>query len=233
MNHTSSTVQTTATMPRRGTTVRVDRDLLQSMLDEAIDLTQQLLRGPRDPDSHKHVGMNALQLVDRASTVSSAPDGWSDHSAGADAPEKIRRVLDEEGNPIEGEKEPRPPHSDSTGGAALASLNGMADRDRAAVTQLAQNVSDALDLLRGAMNRLHKAQPPDSPIGTGDVACTSHARLRRFEPADTKYPGAELCRWCYDWRSIHGKVPPLPILEMRVAGLRITPAVMKKYKLSA
>lgn len=234
MSHQSSTVSTTPVLPRRGgISGPVDRRLLEANLDEASRLTEILQRGPIDPDTDKHGGMNALQLVDRTKTTTT-PDGWGDHSAGFDAPDKTRRVIDKNGDPIEPDPEPASPVSDPTGGAALAAMNARADKDRTAASQLERDVKLAVELLRDAVRALYDVQPAGRPApGSFDAACTSHARLHRFEPADPKVPGSGLCRWCYDWRRIHGKVPALPILEARVAGRYITKAMMKKHKLSA
>lgn len=204
-----------------------DRDALEAILTELRDLADVLRRGPRDPETKKH-GLSALQLVDRARTAPHVVDGWSDHSPGADSPDKPPRdVVDQAGNLID-RTDDTAGFTTSTERAAIVALNRQqVDPDRLAVRQLADHARVALHELQAAVNLLYKRQPATAPVDAGEPCCKSCARLGKFEPVYDKALSSELCRWCYDFWLAQKCQPNLAILEKRHAGGRITTADLR------
>jgi hypothetical protein len=236
----SPSIETTPQLPRRKgyhaeptatlRRLRADRDrpALESLLTEAGDLLETLLRGPWDSDGKKRVGMSALQLVDRART-NVGSDGFTNHTPGTEPPEgKPRDILDADGNIKPTDQEPAYGVSDPTGNAAMAALNGYDNPDRLAAARVARQVTKAVDELREAVNALIKYQPKDEKAGKGEPCCASHARLKSFEPVNPSAPASGLCRWCYDWWLVHAAWPNTKLLEARIQGRKITTAVMRE-----
>lgn len=250
MSTPSSSIETSPVLPRRnrhvadphdtGRTVRADRDrdALEQLLVEAGDLVDILLRGVRDPKTKQHVGLSALQLVDRARVVKRPIDGMGNHSPGSEPPAApARNVLDSEGRIIEHTGEPGYEISDPTGNAAIAAI-GYQDPDRVAATKLARDVAQAVNQLRHAANTLQRATADDDtsePVG--DPGCKCHARLRSWEPVTDLAPNSELCRWCYDFWRTYGFLPPDELVEYRIQGRRMTSklidSVIKRNKRAA
>jgi hypothetical protein len=237
----SSSIETTPTLPRRKSyraeptatlrRLRADRDraALESILAEAADLLETLLRGPWDADSKKRVGLSALQLVDRAKT-NVGSDGYGNHTPGAEPPEgKPRDVLDRDGNVKPTDKEPAYEVSDPTGDAAMASLGGYDNPDRLAAARVARHITKGLDELRSAVNELVKTQPADNDKpAAGEPCCASHARLKSFEHIYPKAPNSGLCRFCYEHWLVHAAWPNLALLGAKIQGRKITTAVLRE-----
>lgn len=108
----------------------------------------------------------------------------------------------------EGKDEVVPIPSDATGEAAIAfdELDGLYDELQ---TLLRRVEADAARL----RNIIAAAVPPTAGLSVVDPVdwCSNHLRVEMCEP---RHRG-DLCRWCYDFKAVHGKMPPMALLGLR------------------
>jgi hypothetical protein len=71
-----------------------------------------------------------------------------------------------------------------------------------------------------------QAKPTEHEVNAGRW-CTSCARVHVMEPVGTKGRSG-LCRWCYDFQSLHvGKLPTHGLLDAHHRGVKITEAMIR------
>lgn len=115
---------------------------------------------------------------------------------------------------------------------------GVRDPYTAARHELDLHLEQAAAHLRqaariSAANLLHRIEKPPEP----DLLwCSSCSRVKdsqgrhHHEPIHATPPGGSpLCRWCYDFRRGQGVLPPLPIIEARLQGKKITQTMVDRY----
>lgn len=87
------------------------------------------------------------------------------------------------------------------------------------LNRIAADAAWIRDLTTTAVPRLRHGDVPDD----GDLWCENHLAIQVCEP---RFRG-HLCRWCVDFKALHGRAPTPRLMGMRHQGSRITEAIVR------
>lgn len=121
--------------------------------------------------------------------------------------------------------EPKPDNPDPTG-ELVATEGKTFDPMQKHLQNVVSSFTCALGDLRLARKHMIDASQYPESLKPPEPACTSCARIGRFEPVgDNGRMGR--CRWCYGFNAEYGMDPPKPLLYARAEGRRVTDVMIK------